>query len=136
MDQALNAFLSWQFILFSLGIFVVTWVIRLVVEYLLPKAVNNKFWEELCLPLMPVGTGLTIAYFASKYPYPDGLTALSGRVIFGLVAGFLSATIYKVVKGMLGDKIQSYITNNQPQPQLQPTTIPQVIPFQDPNKGQ
>lgn len=131
MDSALNSLLSWQFIMFSLGVFVVTWIIRSVVEYFVPKAVNSKFWESLCLPIMPVVVGATIAYFATKYAYPNGLTSLSDRLLFGSVAGLLSSSLYKVIKAALKDKIQSYVNQGS----TTQTPDQQVVPFSDPNKG-
>jgi hypothetical protein len=133
MDSALNSLLSWQFILFSLGVFVATWVIRTIVEYFIPKAANNNFWESLCLPLFPVIFGTLMAYFATKYAYPDGLTSLSGRLLFGSVAGLFSSSIYKITKGMLKDKIQSLLNQNNSSQSIDQNT--QVIPFPDPHKG-
>jgi hypothetical protein len=109
MDNALNALLSWQFILFSLGIFAIVWTFRTIVEYIFPKVIGKDLWEKLVLPLLPLGLGLTIAKFAVHYAYPDGLTSFSGRELFGLVAGMFSGLIYQVVKGMLKNKIQSYM---------------------------
>jgi hypothetical protein len=131
MDNALNALFSYQFVLFSLGIFAITWVIRSIVEYVAPKAVNNRFWESLCLPILPVVMGSIMAYMATKYAYPAGLTSLSGRLLFGSVSGMFSSSVYKIAKGMLKDKIQSYLDGSQTTGQNQ-----QVVPFPDPKKGQ
>lgn len=125
MDNALTQLFSWQFILFSLGVFVVTWVVRTIVEFIFPKADGNRFWEKLCLPLMPVVTGSLIGYFATTYAYPAGLATTSGRLLLGSVAGLFSSSIYQVAKGMLKDKIAAYVSSSQPNsPQLS-----QVIPF-------
>jgi|ERR1700722_12203895 len=108
MDNALNALLSWQFILFSLGIFAIIWTFRTVVEFAIPKVVGKTWWEKLVLPILPLVLGLVIAKFAVNYAYPDGLSSFAGRELFGLVAGMFSGLIYQVVKGMLKNKIQSY----------------------------
>lgn len=109
--NALQSLFSWQFLLFSLGIFVPVWVIRTIVEYFYPNAVGSKLWEKLILPLMPIGVGAIISYFATSYPYPDNLVSVSARLMVGSVAGLLSGLIYQVVKGMLKNTIQTYISN-------------------------
>jgi hypothetical protein len=107
MESGLSALLSFQFVLFSLGIFTIVWVIRTIVEYVLPNADGNKLWEKLILPLMPPVIGTVVGLFATKYAYPDGLTTLSDRLFFGSVAGMFSSCVYQVAKGMLKDKLQS-----------------------------
>lgn len=134
MDNALNALLSWQFILFSLGIFAIVWTLRTVVEFAIPKVIGKTWWEKLFLPLFPLALGLVIAKFAVHYAYPDGLSTFSGRELFGLVAGMFSGLIYQVVKGMLKNKIQSYIypypypVYSQP-PVMPPPTFPSPPTF-------
>lgn len=71
---------------------------------------------------MPPIFGAVIALFATKYAYPDGLTSVSGRLMFGSVAGTFSGLVYQVIKGMLKDKIQTYHLNQQPQPPIPPNT--------------
>jgi hypothetical protein len=127
MDPGITALFSWQFILFGLGVSVIMWFIRTITEYAFPKLDNYKFWTELCLPLLPPSIGALIAYFATKYAYPDGLTSLSGRLLFGSVAGLLSGLIFQVAKGMLKDKIQNFVSSQQSSNQSNPAS--QVIPF-------
>ncbi len=112
MDAGLEALLSWQFLLFCLGIAAITFVIRKIVEFTIldnpkmPGSKFSKFWRELLLPVGPVFTGSIIAFFAKQYPYPQGISSASGRLLFGLVAGFLSGLVYRVITGMLRSKIQ------------------------------
>lgn len=128
--DALTQLFSWQFILFSLGVFVATWIVRTIVEYALPVATKGKFWQELCLPLTPPISGAIMAFFATKYAYPDGLTSLSGRLLFGSVAGMFSGFIYRVIKGLLKDKIQSFTNAQQDATTNQQNTQQQsVVPF-------
>lgn len=111
MDAGLEALLSWQFLLFCLGIAAITFVIRKIVEFTIldnPKMPGNRFskiWRNLLLPIGPVFTGLIVSFFATGYPYPSGIDSVSGRLLFGLVAGFLSGLVYRVITGMLKNKI-------------------------------
>jgi hypothetical protein len=107
MDAVFYAIFSWQFLLFCLGIAAVTFVIRKVVEYFvldnpkMPGSRTSKLWRELLLPIGPVCGGALLSLIAYKYPYPEGIHSVSGRVIFGLVAGLLSGLVYRVITGML-----------------------------------
>ena len=116
MDTGLQALLSWQFILFSLGIFSIVWLFRTIVEYIAPKITQSGLWDKLILPVIPCFLGLVIAYLAKNYAYPDGISSFSGREMFGLVAGMFSGLTYQVVKGMLKNRIQSYLTPIAPPP--------------------
>lgn len=109
-NSAFNALFSWQFLLFSLSMFVVTWVIRTISEYFFSVS-SKMLWEKLLLPLMPIVLGVLVAGIAKKYPYPDGLNSLSARLMFGCVAGMLSGLVYQVVKGVLKSKIAADVPN-------------------------
>lgn len=116
MDAVFYAIFSWQFLLFCLGLAAVTFVVRKVVEYFIldnPKMPGNrasKLWRELLLPVGPVVNGALVGLLATKYPYPEGIHSVSGRVIFGLVAGLLSGLVYRVIVGML-KKTTSTVSN-------------------------
>lgn len=140
MDNALDTLLSSQFLLFCLGMFALTWLIRVFVEYFFPKSVGSKLWEKLLLPVMPLIFGAVIAIFAKQYPYPNNLVSFSGRIIFGSVSGMFSGLVYQVIKGVLKDKVQSMINsapaivnNNQVNNQVTTTVVaPAMV---DPNIG-
>ena len=117
MDNALNVFFSWQFIMFCLALATVTFVMRKVAEYLLETATPtnvhpqlSKFWTDLVMPLAPIFIGAGLAAIAKQYPYPAAISSLSGRVCFGSVAGLLSGTVYRMVGSFLGSKISQFTT--------------------------
>lgn len=110
MDTVLQALLSWQFLLFCLAIAALTFVVRKIVEFILdnprvPASKTSKLWREVLLPILPVVGGGLSGGFATHYPYPDGLTSASGRVIFGLVAGLFSGLVYRMVNSFITSKI-------------------------------
>lgn len=107
MENALNVLLSYQFLLFCLGIFGATYIIRLVVEFFgKEKVKTSKVWTDLILPLLPLVLGITFSILAKTYPYPQGLEQLgSGRIMFGMTAGLLSGAIFRTVKSMIWSKI-------------------------------
>ncbi len=136
MDPILQTLLSWQFMLFGLAIAAVVFIVRTIVEYLIenytPFAKETKLWNDLILPLLPVFLGPIGACLVKKFPYPDGLTDTDSRVIFGLVAGLLSTLLYRVVKALLLQKLDTS-SAAAPAPALPaPTTNPAKPPIPDP----
>jgi uncharacterized membrane protein YedE/YeeE len=126
MDNILQVLMSWQFIIFSLGIVAITSVLRTVVEYILTNvkvmAKESKLWNDLILPIMPVVLGSVSTVFIKGYPYPEGISATGGRFVFGLVAGLLSTLLYRIVKALFNQKLVA---------SLPPGTIPVEDPTAD-----
>jgi hypothetical protein len=121
MDTLLQAFLTWQFLFFCLAIGAVVFVIRQIVEYWMENgwplkqwyAANKeaKLWRGLILPILPILLGQAGALLAKQYPYPEGFTSTSGRIVFGLVAGFTSGLIVRLFRSFLSDKISEFKNN-------------------------
>lgn len=126
MDPILSVFLSWQFIMFSLGIYVITWMMRTLLEYKFPKIIVNKFYSEIVLPFTPVIVGAMVAFFATQYAYPPGISALSGRLVFGATTGMFSGLIFRVIKSMLKSKLgtdDNFIPAPPPPPNAAPPGV-------------
>jgi len=96
----LNLLISWQFLFLSLAISALVYTIRLIIEILF-KLEKERIWRELILPIMPIVIGGLFAGFIVDFDYPEMITCLSTKIIFGSVAGLLSAQIYKIIKGTL-----------------------------------
>jgi len=100
LDKGFEIFLNWQTALFCLGIYFITYVVRLFVEALVPGVkvkgtTSHRLWTELFLPLGPYGTGMIIALFAKKFPWPMPVTdAMSVKIMYGLVCGGASGWFY------------------------------------------
>lgn len=117
MDPILQILLSWQFIFFGLAVAAIMYILRTLVEYcstLLKKSLDKSvFWNDVFLPIFPVILGATSAFFLKLFPYPGfangpkGYVLAGDRIIFGLVAGLLSTTMYRVIKSILSQKITS-----------------------------
>jgi len=107
LDKGFEIFLNWQTALFCLGIYFITYVVRLFVEALVPGAkvkgtTSHRLWTELFLPLGPYGTGMIIALFAKKFPWPMPVTdVLSVKIMYGLVCGGASGWIYGRFRGFM-----------------------------------
>lgn len=113
MDSILQVLLSWQFIIFSLGIVAMTTVFRTIAEYLLKNvqviAKESKLWNDLILPILPVVLGPVGAMLIKGYPYPEGIATSGAKFVFGLVAGLLSGLVYRVVKALFNQKLASVL---------------------------
>jgi len=110
MDTVFQALISWQFVLFCLGVAAITFVLRKLIEFFIldnpkmPGTRTSKFWTDLVLPTFPVLFGCLVGLLGKQYPYPETLNSTSGRVLFGMVAGLFSGLIYRVVKSFLSSK--------------------------------
>ena len=113
MDPILAVLFGWQFVLFSLAVATVMYVIRIIVDYVLTNykidPSKPKLWNDLIMPILPVILGTLAGIFFTSFPYPDGLTTRGDRIIFGLVAGLLSTLLYRVFKALLYQKMQALV---------------------------
>src|SRR5271154_6448101 len=120
MNAILAIILSYQFIFLALGLAIITYVIRTIIDYAildnpnLPGTKNSRIWRSLILPLMPIAIGAGSSFFFHKYAYtfPDGVNTTSAQFIFCLAAGALSSVVFRVIKELLLSNI------NAPNPTL------------------
>lgn len=90
--------LTWQFALMSLGVVVLTTIVRTIVEYARPQWRAVRLYQDLALPLLPLVTGAALALCLATFPYPAGLTSWADRMLFGAVAGLCSGFAYRCLK--------------------------------------
>lgn len=101
----LGELLTLSTLVFCLMVWVVVWLQRKLVERLWKNAKENKWWNEIFLPIGAPATGGLLAAFVKMYPFPEQFgSSLSGRVFFGCVCGLLSGYAYRIVKRMLAKK--------------------------------
>jgi len=108
--EVLAEFLSLSMVIFSLGVWILVWAQRKLIEYTLSKfgkkIQTSKLWRDVLLPLGPIGTGGIVAYFATSYPYPEMFAnSDSGRVFWGIVCGLASGFIYRMYKKFFSAKL-------------------------------
>lgn len=111
MSDLIAMFINFQFMLLCLGIAAITFVARTTIEYFvlknpkLPGDVNSRFWRELFLPIFPVLLGVVFPFVGTSFMYPVTVVAESSKIMFGLVAGLFSPTLYRVIKGLLNKQV-------------------------------
>lgn len=97
----------WQTVLFSVGIFVVAFVLRRTVEGLFPalsrktaETYAQRVWEKVILPILAPVLGGAGALVVPDLVHPD-ITTVRSQVLFGLVCGFFSSSAYRFVKALI-----------------------------------
>jgi hypothetical protein len=116
MDQALTNFISWHTLVFGLACWILTFLSRRITETALPhlkkqvdanqegatyKTTFARWWNEVLLYVLPVAWGGLSASLATFYPFPEGVSSFSARLFFGIVTGFFSGFIYKILKKII-----------------------------------
>ncbi len=106
MDNLLQLLTSIQFVGLSLALIAITYVARVIGEYVLdspkvPMTKYSKFWTKLVLPILPIILGGVYYFVAPSLSYPDVIKSVADKVCFGLMAGLLSGLEYQVIKGLL-----------------------------------
>lgn len=129
--DSINTLLSWQFLLFCLSIYAIIFLIRTIVEYFCPRFTEGNLWNNLLLLIAPPIIGAVLGYYATQYAYPNQLTSLSGRVMFGASAGLFSSFIYRVLKAQLKSTIQGYLTSVLPG-NMAPTSASTTVNYSPP----
>lgn len=95
---------------FCLAIFAIIHVLRIVLEYFIPKLLDEEtklggLYKKVLLPVVPVIFGGVAGGLISSYPYPEMFTSTISHIFFGLFCGLLSGLVYRVVKASLLKKI-------------------------------
>jgi hypothetical protein len=104
----MEALLSWQTAIFSLGIYILVYIIRTIVD---PTPLGQKwYWSKVVLQVLPPILGAGLAAVLTMYPFPEGVSSMSMRVFYGLCAGFFSSWAYKLAKGVVKGKADSLVS--------------------------
>ena len=107
-DVGFGVFETYNAILLALGIFVLTYVVRAVVQYFWKNWRISRFYNEFVLHLLPIVMG-GIVSISKTYPWPDIVAkSWSGRLFYGMVLGMFCGFIYsrfrKVLEAVPGIK--------------------------------
>jgi hypothetical protein len=108
MDNDLfKVFINWNTGLLCLGVYLVTYVIRTVIEALWGDRIKasklwNKLWNELFLPIGPIVAGALLGLLAKKFPLPTPIAdSIMAKLMYGGVCGVLSGWLYARLRGLL-----------------------------------
>lgn len=94
-NNLFSVFVNWNTMMLCLGIYLTTYAIRTVTEALWKGAKTNKAWNEIFLPLGPIGTGMLFGLAAQKFPLPLPIAdSVMAKMIYGALCGLSSAWVY------------------------------------------
>ncbi len=91
----LEVIFSWQLIMLGVFISGLTHLVKVIVK------TENHYWQEVVLPIVPFVLGMGLGCIHTVDLYPDTVSSLAARVIFGGVSGLLSAALYRSVNALL-----------------------------------
>jgi hypothetical protein len=104
MDEPLSLFLSAQTLLLCLGTYVVTFVVRRIVEAFRPTVKANHYYRELFLPLGPIANGALLALILPTWMPELVATSVAGVMLYGAIAGLFSAFLYTRIRSWVRAK--------------------------------
>jgi len=90
LDKGVEIFANWQTVLFCTAIYLITQLIRTLVENL-PR--SKKFsegwvWKTVLLPFGPIGTGVGLIFICKQFPWPLPVAnILSAKIMYGAACG-------------------------------------------------
>lgn len=104
MGSFTEVFLSTQTIFLCLGVYMLTFVIRRIVESTQPKVKSNRYWREIFVPIAPIANGIILG-LVSTLASPDVVgESVFGRVLYGATCGLFSGWAYGRVRSFLTSK--------------------------------
>lgn len=90
-----KVFVNWNTALLCLGIYLLTYVIRTVVESLWKDAKVNRFWREIFLPLGPIVNGAALGLLAKKFPLPMPIAdSIMAKMMYGAACGIACGWVF------------------------------------------
>lgn len=120
IDDIWNVFVNPQTIIFVLCIYIMTFLGRRVVKVAWKGAEKNMIYNEILLPLGPIGNGMTLAFVvkeASFFPatFGDGLTT---KAMYGAVCGLFSGWVYSRIRAVVKARLEGKEDSSAPPPSL------------------
>lgn len=148
--QMAQQLFSFKTIFFGLGIGVIVYVLRIIVEGLYPKLKKNKviengltrvvypirmseWWNDIILSIFPVILGAVIGAFAEKTFWPEFVQTQLGGIFYGSITGWASGFIYSIVRKSLSKIINVDIGLGSDEPKDLSNPSPDVKPESTPD---
>jgi hypothetical protein len=143
--QMAQQLFSFKTIFFGLGIGVIIYVIRLVIEGVFPILKKSKitkdgvvkvtypnrlseWWNTIILYLIPVVIGAVVGAFAEKTFWPEFVQTKLGGIFYGSITGWASGFIYSVVRKSMSTIIKVNIGDGPEEPKDLSSPSPDVAP--------
>lgn len=108
LEQLFSGQLLFSFVFLSLGAYIITLIIRSIIEVMWVGVKDNKYWREIFLPLGGIANGMILGGVLQFFPLPELLGAhISNRILFGAICGLFASFMYNRIKSWINNKISS-----------------------------
>lgn len=87
----------WPMLIFCIGIYFITSVVRTIAEVKFPALTESKAWTKILRSVPPILGGV-VAVVMNKYPFLDTLPTWGTRFVYGCFGGGLASFAYLVLK--------------------------------------
>jgi hypothetical protein len=105
LTQGFAIFANWQTVVLCLGIYLITYFLRTIIENTPGTKTFSQgwVWQTILLPLGPIATGVLIALFSKKFPWPMPIAdAGLAREFYGGICGLGSGWMYARIRDWFG----------------------------------
>lgn len=103
LESVFETFFTVQTLILCLGAYIVTYIVRTVVENYWLKSSESNFWNHLFLPLGPIINGGVLALLTKSLAPAVLNGSMAGVVTFGMICGSFSALLYSRIKDYLNN---------------------------------
>jgi hypothetical protein len=105
MGDIFETFVTPATIFVCLVAYVMTYVVRTLVQGLWPAVRANRHYNEVFLPLGPIVNGALLGLMVKTFMWPDMFNkTVASRMMYGAVCGMFSAFLYSRVRSWLASK--------------------------------
>ena len=134
MDNAVNLLLREGTLALGALVFIATFLVRRICETGVPTlkmqahendpqasyaTTMSMWWNKVILYVIPPALGGLAGIAQIPYVFPDDkFTTMGGRIVFGIVVGWFSSLLYKVIRMAVAKKTGIQLPSNSIPPDL------------------
>ncbi len=111
LDGLFDTFANTQTIIFCLGVGLIIYMVRTLLEYQWPSLKTNRWWREIALPFSPILLGIALTLLAKNFPFPAMVQ--QGVAHSSLYSKFTYGGICGVASGWVFSRFRSWLASNQ-----------------------
>ena len=92
---------NWQTLLLCMGIFVLAYIVRLVIQGIWKDWQKGRIYNNLVLHILPIVIGFCLA-FAKRFPWPTQIAgSFWARTLYCMVCGMVCGWVYARVRSFV-----------------------------------
>lgn len=105
LQQGFEIFANWQTVVFCLGVYLLTYTFRTIIENAPATKPFSQgwLWQTILLPIGPIGTGVALAFLSKKFPWPVPVAdSISAKLMYGAICGMMSGWMFARIRDWFG----------------------------------